>query len=337
MIGIKSFGAYIPEYRLNRGIISQAWGGGPARGEKAVANHDEDSATMAIEAVLNCISGMDPSTIDGLYFATTTAPYSEKQSASLIATVADLGRGIRTADFCNSLRSSTIALMAACDAIKSGAAKNVVVVSADCRIGSPNSDLEQVFGDGAAAVLVSESDLVASLEGDYTQSVEFIDYWRLNRDLFVRMDDARFALTQGYQRHVNEIISGILKKYNLKPSDISKVAMYDPDGRTSAAVLKGLGFDPKKQLQDGLYDSVGNTGTAMPVMSLVAALEDANDGDKILLVSYGDGADAVLLKVGPKIGGLRDRRGIKHHLGVKRNLDNYVNYLRLRGLLGKED
>lgn len=337
MIGIKSFGAYIPSYRLSRAVISQAWGGGPARGEKAVANHDEDSITMAIEAVLNCISGMDPATIDGLYFATTSAPYREKQSASLIATVADLGREIRTADFCNSLRSSTIALMAACDAVKSGSAKNLVVVASDCRLGNPESDMEQIFGDGAAAVVVSDSDLAAAIEGDYTQSIEFIDYWRRDQDRFVRTDDARFIVSYGYTRLVNETIAGIMKKYSFKSSDISKVAIYNPDGRSAAAVLRGLGFDPKKQLQDGLYDSVGNTGTAMPLMSLVAALEEAGDGDKILLVSYGDGCDALILKVGPKIGGLRDRHGIKYHIGLKRNLDNYVKYLRFRRLLIEED
>ena len=33
MIGISSFGAYVPLYRLLRSEVSRAWGGGGIRGE----------------------------------------------------------------------------------------------------------------------------------------------------------------------------------------------------------------------------------------------------------------------------------------------------------------
>ena len=50
MAGIISYGAYIPLYRLTRAEISKSWSGIPLRGEKAVANYDEDSITMAVES-----------------------------------------------------------------------------------------------------------------------------------------------------------------------------------------------------------------------------------------------------------------------------------------------
>ncbi len=50
MAGIVAYGAYIPIYRLNRESIWLTWGGMPVSGEKAVANFDEDSVTMAVEA-----------------------------------------------------------------------------------------------------------------------------------------------------------------------------------------------------------------------------------------------------------------------------------------------
>ena len=46
MTGIVSYGAYIPYYRLPRSVIGRAWGRPRGRGEKAVANVDEDSNTM---------------------------------------------------------------------------------------------------------------------------------------------------------------------------------------------------------------------------------------------------------------------------------------------------
>ena len=36
---------------------------------------------------------------------------------------------------------------------------------------------------------------------------------------------------------------------------------------------------------------LGHTGTAFPLMLLIAALENAHPGDRRLLVSYGDGCD----------------------------------------------
>ncbi|GAI26020.1 unnamed protein product [marine sediment metagenome] len=68
MIGIVSYGVYIPRYRMARELIAQTWGRPGAKGERAVANYDEDSLTMATETVLNCLQGIDPGTVDGLYF-----------------------------------------------------------------------------------------------------------------------------------------------------------------------------------------------------------------------------------------------------------------------------
>ena len=86
MLGIKSYGAYIPLHRLSRAEISRAWGGPPLPGEKAVANYDEDSLTMAVAACRDCLRGADRTAVDGLYFASTTFPYREKQSAAVVAT-----------------------------------------------------------------------------------------------------------------------------------------------------------------------------------------------------------------------------------------------------------
>ena len=82
MVGIISYGAYIPRYRLSRDVIGKIWGGG-GRGEKAVAYFDEDSITMAVAAVRDCLTEIDHKMIDGLYFASTTSPYNEKQVAAM--------------------------------------------------------------------------------------------------------------------------------------------------------------------------------------------------------------------------------------------------------------
>ncbi len=109
MAGITSYGAYIPIYRLKRDEIARAWGGGARGGEKAAANWDEDSLTMGVEAAINCLNAIDRELIDGLYSASTTPPYREKQSASILAAGAGLGKELIMADFTDSIRAGASA------------------------------------------------------------------------------------------------------------------------------------------------------------------------------------------------------------------------------------
>ena len=92
MANIASFGAYVPLHRLGRKEMGEAWGVPSVPGERAVANFDEDSITMAVTAGLECIAGIDPSDVGGVYFASTTPPYSEKQCAPVVAGALDLRR-----------------------------------------------------------------------------------------------------------------------------------------------------------------------------------------------------------------------------------------------------
>jgi 3-hydroxy-3-methylglutaryl CoA synthase len=69
MVGIQSYGAYLPKYLLSREIIAKAWDFPSRPGNKVVASADEDSLTMAIEAGIDCLSGIDPKTVDGIFFA----------------------------------------------------------------------------------------------------------------------------------------------------------------------------------------------------------------------------------------------------------------------------
>ena len=83
-IGISAYGVYIPRYRLSRKTILQAMGWlspGALPGEKAVANYDEDSLSMAVAAGVDCLKGASRAGVDGLYFASSTFPYRERESA----------------------------------------------------------------------------------------------------------------------------------------------------------------------------------------------------------------------------------------------------------------
>jgi hydroxymethylglutaryl-CoA synthase len=244
MVGITRYGVYIPKYRLGRNIVAKAWGPQFLAGERAVANHDEDSLTMATEAALNCLQGIDPKSVDGLIFASTTSPYLEKQASTLVATAADLAEEIFTADQLSSIRAGTAALKSALDAVKGGSARNILVAAGDSRRGEPGSDSEQLFGDGAAAVMVGDTGVAANIEGIYSLSEEFMDAWRKPDDVFLRKGDAAFVQAYGYARIVKSCVEGILKKYEMKISDSSQLVFSAPDSRVYSRVVKSLNLSP---------------------------------------------------------------------------------------------
>jgi len=328
MVGITSYGAYVPLHRLSREAIAKG-----ARGERAICSFDEDSITMAVAAASDCLNGIDRETVDGLYLATTTSPYKEKLGATTVAMGVDLRQDIITADFAHSLRAGTAALRSAIDAVKAGSAKRVMVAAADCRLGTPGSALEQNFGDGAGALLIGDSDVAVAVEASYSVYSEILDVWRADDDTFVRSWEDRFAATRGYLEVVREAVSGLMQKFGFSPSDFAKVVFYAPDARRGVDLARSLGFDAKTQLQAPLFDVLGNTGAAFPLMLLIAALEEAKAGDRILLASYGNGSDAFVLQVTEQIEKIRDRRGMKGHLASKKVVDDYKQYLIWRGLL----
>jgi 3-hydroxy-3-methylglutaryl CoA synthase len=335
VVGITSFGFYAPVYRLKRDEISRAWKMKSLGGERTVAGHDEDSLTMAVNATLDCMKGSQKQA-DGLFFASTTSPYKEKQAAAIIAAAVDLSEKTRTADFMDSLRSGTIALSSAIDAVTSGSSENVIVAVSDSRMGSGKSQFEQLFGDGAVALTIGSSEVIASIEGTFAVYSELLDTWRLEGNPFVQSWEERFILTEGYINSMQKVVSGILEKYKLTPKTFAKVLLYGPDGRTHANLAKRLGFDLQTQVQDLPFQDMGNAGTAALPTMIVSALSTARTGDKILVANYGDGADALILQVTKNVEKVQGKEKMKERLARKIFID-YERYLNWRDLVPAEE
>lgn len=334
MFGIVSYGAYIPYNRLERKQIAQAFGDRAATGEKAVANFDEDSVSLAVNASLDCLAGFDQTEVAALFFATTTAPYDEKQSSATMAAALDLRKNVRTSDLTGSLRASSSALLTALDTVQAGAGK-VLVTAADCRLGAPNGTNEQLFGDGGAAFLIGKgTDVIARMIAEFSHTHEQIGSWRNRGDEFVRSWEDRFV-QKVYEETVSSSVRGVLEKSGLQTGDFSKIVLAGPAPRAQMSVAAKLGFS-KKQLQDPLTDTVGMTGTAHGPMMLAAALEQANPGDRILHVSFGEGSDAIVLEVTDAIKRLPASRGVSGQLAAKNNALSYASYLKWKRILPTE-
>jgi 3-hydroxy-3-methylglutaryl CoA synthase len=126
MIGITAYGAYIPRLRLNRMSIVQGMGWfAPAimmvaQGERSMCNWDEDAITMAVAASRDCIIGKDKQVLDGLFLASTTFPFADRQNAGIVSTALNLRSDIITSDFTASQKAGSTALVTALEIIRGG-------------------------------------------------------------------------------------------------------------------------------------------------------------------------------------------------------------------------
>jgi 3-hydroxy-3-methylglutaryl CoA synthase len=338
MRGITAYGIYLPYYRLKRETIFRAMGwfnpatAGMAKGEKAVANYDEDSVTMSVAAGIDCLTDLDREEIDALYVASTTLPNRERGNASIAGGALNLTSNIRTAEFSGCLKSGTPALIAALGGPDS---ETTMICASDSRLGKAGGALEQLFGDGAAAMVVGGENVIASLIGHHSLSFDFADQRRMYTDKFTRSWEERWIREAGFSKMIPEVVNGLLDKCELKTADMARVIYPPISMRDHKAMTKILGLQPD-QVQAHLMESVGNTGSAHPLLMLAGALEEAQPGDKILVVSFGSGSDALLFQVTDKIKNLKIKTKLKRNLEYNRELDPYTKYLSFKGMLEKE-
>src|SRR4029079_16840382 len=162
MVGITAYGAYVPRRRLQRKAVAEAnkWFTpnlmGAAKGERSMANFDEDSVTMAVEAGRDCLPAADPvkalAFIDAAYFASTTMPFADRQNAGIVAAALSLPQAISSIDIAASQRAATSALIAALDAVKAGRVKAPLVAAGEKKKTRAASSAELSTGDAGAAV-----------------------------------------------------------------------------------------------------------------------------------------------------------------------------------------
>jgi len=331
-IGITSMGVYIPYYYMKRDTIGKAWESRGQKGDRSVANVDEDSLTMAVEAAMDCFRFTSRERIDALYFASTTAPYSEKANSSVMAVACDLRKNVFTSDFAHCTKAGTNALKSAYDAVSAEPMHNVLIAASDSRNAYPKSQQEQMLGDAAAALVVGSDNVVATIDHFTTVNYEITDIWRNYGEKFLNVGEERFITDMGYMTVMTNVIKTILNETGLKQADISKVVLSAPGLGHTGKILKKTGF-AEEQIQDNYMLQVGDCGTAQPLLGLIGALESAKAGDKILLVAYGNGANAFIFTVTDEIERVQASSTIRKFLSKRREFESYARFLSFRGIV----
>jgi 3-hydroxy-3-methylglutaryl CoA synthase/NAD(P)-dependent dehydrogenase (short-subunit alcohol dehydrogenase family)/putative sterol carrier protein len=306
-----------------------------AQGERSMCNWDEDTLTMAVAAARDCLKGMNKQKLDGLYLASTTLPFADRQNAGIVSAALNLNSRIITSDFTASQKAGSTALITALESVKSGERKNILVTASDKRETKTAYFYEMWFGDGAAAFTVGDTDVIADYKGSFSVSHDFIDHYRGTRNTFDYVWEERWTRDAGYAQIIPEAINGLLEKLDMSIDQIDKLVypcFFKGDHKKIAAKL---GATPEK-LMDNLHEACGETGTAHPFLMMAAALEDAKPGDLILMAGFGQGCNALLFQVTENISDLAPRNGFKGSLENKKTINNYQKWLKFRDLIKVE-
>ncbi len=339
MVGIAAWGAYAPRLRLSRKAVTQAnaWVApnlrAKAKGERSMANWDEDALTMAVEAARDALGPDDDRTaIDALYFASTTAPFTDRLNAGIVSAALTLEKSIASADITGSQRCGLAALGQALAAVRGGASQRALVATGEHRRTRAASSQELDFGDGAAAFVVSAEAGAAEFLGRGSVTDDFVDHFRGADSEFDYAWEERWVRDEGIVKLVPPAIRKALEVSGISASDITYFCFPSTFSGMAASLAKAVGIAPEA-VRDNLALTLGEAGCAHGPLMLAHALEQAKPGEVILVAQFGQGAEALVFRVGDGAETSRPARGVTGALADRKDEDNYLKFLTFNGLV----
>lgn len=340
-IGLTGFGGYIPRLRLQRKSIAQAnaWVApnflGKGKGERSMANWDEDAITMAVEAARDLLGPDDDrSHVDALYFGSTTMAFKDRLNAGIIAAALTLEETVRAVDVASTQRAGTTALMQALSAVKAGEAKHALVLASDHRKTRAVSAQEMDFGDGAAAVSVGTENVIAKYLGGASLTVDFVDHFRGDTEEFDYNWEERWIRDEGFTKIVPRAVKAALANAGVKPEEIKHFVLPCIFGDKFVQQLAKKSSIAPETARDTLAANCGETGAAHSLVMLVHTLQkEAKPGDKIVLLHFAGGCDAMVFEATDKLASQAGKRGIVGSLANRQEETNYMKFLTFNGLV----
>jgi hydroxymethylglutaryl-CoA synthase len=310
-VGIVSYGAYIPRFRIKIEEISKVWGDNAnsiAEGlmvfEKSVPDMDEDTITIAVEAARHAINraGVNPERIEAIFTGSESHPYAVKPTSTVVAEAIGATPNLTAADFQFACKAGTAAVQACIGMADSGMIDLGMAIGSDVSQGAPGDALEYTAAAGGVAYIIGKDKLVAKIDSTYSYTTDTPDFWR-REGMPYPEHGGRFTGEPAYFKHVTSAASTLMNKMGTKPSDYNYAVFHQPNGKFPTRVAKILGFS-SEQIKPGLVvPRLGNTYSGSCMMGLAATLDIAKPGDKILVTAFGSGAgsDAFSISVTDRI------------------------------------
>ena len=342
-VGIVSYGAYIPRYRIKVSEIAKVWGadaqsiaGGLLVQEKSVPDLDEDTATIAVESARNAINrgGIDPSRIGAIYTGSESHPYAVKPTGTIVADAIRAAPNLTVADFEFACKAGTAGIQTCMGLVESGMIDLGLAIGADVAQGAPGDALEYTAAAGGAAYIIgSDPDqLVAEIEGTFSFTTDTPDFWR-REGMPYPEHGGRFTGEPAYFKHITSAARGLLTELCTTPDDYDYAVFHQPNGKFPRRVAASLGFT-SEQIEPGIVvTTLGNTYSASCMIGLAAILDIASAGDRIFMTSFGSGAgsDAFSLRVTERLDDIRSGAPSVSDLLAEKEYVDYATYARHKG------
>ena len=342
-VGIVSYGAYVPRYRITPQEIGRVWGSdGEALSKglmiysKSVPAPDEDVITIATEAARNMMArapGVDPKEIGALYVGSESHPYAVKPSGTIVAEAIGCSSDMTVADYEFACKAGTAAIQTCMGLVGSGMVRYGVAIGADTSQGAPGDPLEYSASAGGAAFLIGSKDVIAIINHTASFTTDTPDFWRREGQEYPS-HGGRFTGEPAYFKHVTSAGKLVLRNMSSKPADYQHAVFHQPNGKFPQRVAKMLGFTDK-QIEAGLLTpQIGNTYSGAVPLGLSAVLDVAQPGDRVFVVAYGSGAgaDGFDITITDRMKALDRSKAplVSHYVNDKRTID-YATYAKFRG------
>lgn len=336
MAGIHRFGAYLPWRRLSRAAVAEAnrWLNpglaGLARGERTMASWDEDPITLCVEAARIALGDARES-LTAIHFASSTAPFADRQNAAVVAGALRLGEALRASDHGGSQRAATSALLAALDGAVA-ANRTALVVAADRRRAPAASSQEMQFGDAGTAFVVGAGDGVAHYLGGGSITTDFVDHYREAGREFDYQWEERWVRDEGLRKIIPAAIRSVLTDVGIDPASIDHFIFPTHVRGADAQIAASVGIGTEN-IRTSLAQSVGDTGVPHALLMLAHTLEEAQPGQRILVATFGQGCDVLLFETTDAITDAVPGTSLAHQLVSGKPETNYLRYLVFNDLI----
>jgi len=297
-VGIVSYGAHIPRFRIKSSDIALAWGKDPrtiVNGlgivEKSVPSLDQDVATISVEAARSALArcNIDPQDIGAVYVGSESHPYAVKPTGTIVGEAIGATPSLMVADYEFACKAGTAAIQSCMSMVMAEMITYGLAIGADTSQASPGDALEYAASAGGAAFIIGKDKIIATINDTYSFTTDTPDFWRREGRKYPA-HGGRFTGAPAYFRHITSSAKQLMERVGAKPDDYTYAVFHQPNGKFPLKVAKMLGFS-KEQVQQGLLcPMIGNTYSGASMLGLASVLDVAKPGNRIFLTSYGSGA-----------------------------------------------
>jgi len=267
--------------------------------QRHIARADESTCDMGVAAARLALqsAGLVPNQLDLVLFATSTPDQIFPSTACLLQRQLEITNGCPAFDLQAVCSGFVYGLTIADKFIKSGSAKNVLLIGADCLskiVDWKDRSTCVLFGDGAGAVVLQAStepgiySTVLHANGAYANLLEVpCGVSRPGDERFIKMqggDVFKFAVAA-----MDELVEEVLVASGMQKSDLDWLIPHQANQRIITATAKKLNMPMSKVIMT--VQEHGNTSAASIPLAMDSGIRDGRvkPGQLLLLEAIGGG------------------------------------------------